>query len=746
MKHNGFTKALAILLSVVSGVGMILGGLVVLVNLNWSMYTQSPEEYLQDQMEMKCYCAISDIAQDYLRTQAGFPEEIWESYYYYSMSRAERENFDYVIVDDRGASTLHLDQPADDYACQVTSVENFYLRKILQVGENFTYYPQYANGPTEQEPAPEEEWDPDVEPAQPTEATQNHFTNNAVGQLLIDVQEPVTGKFYDLWADEDGNLYRVYQEETERELKVTVYVSQEYADQLREDSPRNSPMGLLTYQYRYDAIWVFAACAAVWILTLVYLACAAGKSSRGTEIQPAGLNKIPLDLYFVLTVFAESLFIAGLLEAASATLWNSYSGDEQFAVLMGAIAAAAAGMALVFAGFWMALFAQGKAGNGYWWRKSVIGRFGRAIWGFLCMVCGKLFGKCSHAAGSVWEKRPRIGRVLKEVINQLPLTWQWTMTSLVLLMALLIFASIASVNGIGVVLYMGLACAALMAVRYAARAFGRLREGAKKMSQGNLNAKVNAYGLHGCFEEFAEDLNTLGNTCMESAREQLKSERMKTELITNVSHDIKTPLTSIINYVDLLQKATTEEERQEYLEVLTRQSQRMKKLIEDLMEMSKASSGNITVELAPTDVVESVNQALGEFSARFEQMDLAVIFRKPADEVMAMCDGKLLWRVMSNVMTNIVKYAMPGTRVYLDLSMDEYSVRLAMKNISAQELNITAEELMERFVRGDESRNTEGNGLGLNIAKSLMDLMKGSLSLVVDGDLFKVVLTLPRAE
>ena len=221
---------------------------------------------------------------------------------------------------------------------------------------------------------------------------------------------------------------------------------------------------------------------------------------------------------------------------------------------------------------------------------------------------------------------------------------------------------------------------------------------------------------------------------------------MKTELITNVSHDIKTPLTSIINYVDLLKKAQTEQERQQYLEVLERQSAQLKKLIEDLMEMSKATTGNVAVELAPTDVTESVNQALGEYADRFASRQLNVVLHKPEEPVFALCDGKLLWRVLSNVMSNVVKYAMPGTRVYLDLSVTEFRVQITMKNISREELNITAGELMERFVRGDKSRNTEGNGLGLNIAQGLMEVQNGTLELLVDGDLFKVILTLPRAE
>ena len=221
---------------------------------------------------------------------------------------------------------------------------------------------------------------------------------------------------------------------------------------------------------------------------------------------------------------------------------------------------------------------------------------------------------------------------------------------------------------------------------------------------------------------------------------------MKTELITNVSHDIKTPLTSIINYVDLLDKPHTQEQEKAYIEVLSRQSLRLKKLIDDLMEMSKASTGNIQVEIGKIDAVEAVNQALGEFADKLTAAGLTPVFRQSEENVYLLADGRLLWRAMSNVLSNAVKYALPGTRLYVDVSAVEDKAVISFKNISGAKLNISAEELMERFVRGDSSRNTEGSGLGLNIAKSLMELQKGQLQLLVDGDLFKVTLVFPRAE
>ena len=310
-----------------------------------------------------------------------------------------------------------------------------------------------------------------------------------------------------------------------------------------------------------------------------------------------------------------------------------------------------------------------------------------------------------------------------------------------LLVVFLFFSILTRSEGFTI---LGLLTGLALAV-YGSHCFGILWDSTKKMSQGDLETNVDDKLMVGAFKDFAADLNALANVAVVAAQKQLKSDRMKTELITNVSHDIKTPLTSIINYVDLLKKAETEEERKTYLEVLSRQSGQLKKLIEDLMEMSKASTGNMHVDITAINAGEAINQALGEFSDKLEKAQLIPVFRQPEEPVYMLADGRLAWRVMSNLLSNAVKYALPGTRVYVDLTEAEGKVILSFKNISREELNVNAEELLERFVRGDASRNTEGSGLGLNIAQSLMEIQKGTLQVLVDGDLFKVTLVFPSA-
>ncbi len=242
-----------------------------------------------------------------------------------------------------------------------------------------------------------------------------------------------------------------------------------------------------------------------------------------------------------------------------------------------------------------------------------------------------------------------------------------------------------------------------------------------------------------------ENLQSIQSGIQKAVDEQTRAERMKTELITNVSHDIKTPLTSIVNYVDLLEKEDIQPEKaKEYVDVLHRQSARLKKLTEDLVEASKASSGCLPVHLARTDVNVLLSQLAGDYLEKLEAAQLEPVFHPAPSQPKIQADGQLLSRVLGNLFSNICKYAMPGTRVYFESSANAGIVTITFKNISKYELNIPAEELMARFVRGDRSRHTEGSGLGLSIAQSLTELQGGSFRLEIDGDLFKAIVSFPQ--
>lgn len=263
---------------------------------------------------------------------------------------------------------------------------------------------------------------------------------------------------------------------------------------------------------------------------------------------------------------------------------------------------------------------------------------------------------------------------------------------------------------------------------------------------GNPETKIDTTGMYRDLREHAEHLNDLGAAVSAAVDQRMQSERFKAELITNVSHDLKTPLTSIINYVDLLKKEPLDNPKAlEYLEVLDRKSQRLKKLTEDLVEASKASTGSLPVNLERLGIVQFVGQALGEYEERFQAHNLTAVPTLPQDELFIWADGRHLWRVIDNLFSNCCKYALEGTRIYLDVTRWEGMVTLSVKNISRQQLNIPPERLMERFVRGEESRTTEGSGLGLSIARSLTELQGGTFRLDIDGDLFKAAVSFPEA-
>lgn len=459
------------------------------------------------------------------------------------------------------------------------------------------------------------------------------------------------------------------------------------------------------YSYRYTAIVLAVVCLVAFICLLVYLLSAAGHRPGRDEIVLNLLDRIPTDLYLAAVV----LGIGGLCQLFYD---STYRFDTWVSVALAPCCLALAGTLVT--GFLMSLATRCKYGHGYWWRHSILG----------------------GAALLLLRALKWLGRGIRSLYRMLPIIWRWLVIGLALWLLVLITRNPYS-NSMPFVLVSllgaGLIC-------YSAWSFGKLYTAASRMAAGELQEELDIHRLHGAYREMGENLNALGQGVNLAVDRQLKSERMKTELITNVSHDIKTPLTSIINYVDLLQKPHTPEQSEDYLEVLARQSQRLKKLIEDLVEMSKATTGNIPVDLVPTNVVELVNQALAEYETKLIKARLTAVCTVGAEEIPVLADGRLFWRVMDNLLGNIIKYAQPDTRVYIDVVKYEKKVMISLKNISRERLNLPPEELMERFVRGDKARNTEGSGLGLNIAKTLAELQKGRLNLIIDGDLFKAVL------
>ena len=488
---------------------------------------------------------------------------------------------------------------------------------------------------------------------------------------------------------------------------------------------------LMRLIYNVSGWWLCAVLvgAAGAIACLVFLFMGAGhrKGKEGTRLNL--LDRIPLDLYaagcFALA-FVWMLLFVELTEGMAYFFALSPEGITYLAFTC--IVVYTAG--LVALAPFLSFATRVKAGGGIWWRNTA--------------VCWAL-KLCWRAVRWCWGLVKRFCGWLWYMTTKISIVWRTALIVLIVLVANFCIAISIRYSDFALFCWLLLMAAVFLLACFGAWQMKSLKAAGEKLAAGEFEYKIDTKHMYWEFKHHAENLNSIGDGMAAAVEQRMKSERLKTELITNVSHDIKTPLTSIINYVDLLERPHTPEEGAEYLEVLERQSKRLKKLTEDLVEASKASTGNMSVTLAPTSTLEIINQSLAEYGQRMEAGKLSVLINVPEPAPAVRADGRLLWRVMDNLFNNVVKYAMPETRVYVDVRTSEGNAVISVKNISRAALNVSAGELMERFVRGDASRSTEGSGLGLSIAKSLTELQHGQFSISTDGDLFKAEITLPLA-
>lgn len=466
------------------------------------------------------------------------------------------------------------------------------------------------------------------------------------------------------------------------------------------------------YSMRYQVFGIFFGCLAVFLAAFVFLCSAAGYRKGQTGLTETRMNRIPLEIYAAVTSVVEAFFIIIFAEASG----EIRSFGDVFWMLVMVIAVLLGGLLAVRTVL------------------EVITRFKlQILWkNTICYwIISRLFGGCRQVTEFVAEHTSLIWKAILLVGCNVVVDFIIIVMSHELGIWFLFFI----LKG-GLLLLLALGVVSQLK---------RLKDAGEHMAKGGLTYRVNTEGMFWEFKKHGENLNSVGEGLAIAVEERMKSEHFKTELITNVSHDIKTPLTSIINYVDLMQKEEVSNSKiEEYLEVLERQSKRLKKLLEDLLEASKASAGTLQVDLETLEAGVFMVQTVGEFEEKTKALDLELIIKKPEEPVYIRADGRHFWRVIDNLMNNICKYAQPNTRVYINLEATKEEVCITFRNTSRYPLNITSEELKERFVRGDESRHTEGSGLGLSIAQSLMELMHGRFELVVDGDLFKVILIFDR--
>lgn len=464
------------------------------------------------------------------------------------------------------------------------------------------------------------------------------------------------------------------------------------------------------YTLRFSMVFIVLASLAVFIFLLCYLYCAAGHRTDGL-VKCNYLDMFPFDLLTTIVV---------VIAFFSVVFIGEFANDMVSAVILVAIIGTID--YFVALGYTMSFATRIKT------RTLIKNNVIYYIFSFLAKRIKKF---------SAW---------IKFVLSNSSLLQKTWFIVLAVVIFEFIFTVIITQNLYDAqeffVLFMALITGiSICVLLYLAIVLHRIKTGGEKIANGDLQHKIDTKYMFGDFKEFAESLNNINKGLQNAVNEKMRSERFRTELITNVSHDIKTPLTSIINYVDLIKKEEIDNQTaKQYIDVLDRQSLRLKKLVEDLVEASKASSGSLSVNMAPCDVSVLLLQTVGEWTERLEKAGLTPVANIPEYPINILADGRHLWRIFDNLMSNICKYAMEGTRVYLDVKLQNEEVVVTFRNISKFQLNVSAEELMERFVRGDTSRNTEGSGLGLSIARSLAELQNGKLELNIDADLFKVQL------
>lgn len=478
------------------------------------------------------------------------------------------------------------------------------------------------------------------------------------------------------------------------------YILREPADGDNSDTFVSLYWAELIYNCRYQLIVIAAVSFILCLVLFIFLLCAAGHRAGSEGIVPSFVDKIPFDLFTLLMIVAISCLWAILAEMYY---------DSILLIMLACLVILVAALLILL--YIMSFAVRVKMGGLI--KGCIIYKVLAWVWRLIRSVC--------HA--------------IAELVRGMPLVPK----SCVAVAVILLLELISMNSGVVWLITNALLAAALI---YTAICAKKLLTAGHKLAAGDESCVVDTSKLYGPFREHGEDLNTIRDGVSLAVEARMRSEHFRTELITNVSHDIKTPLTSIINYVDLLGKEKPENEKmREYIDVLQRQSARLKKLIDDLLEASKASTGNLTVNAEPCDVGVLLDQTLGEYGEKLSAAGLEPVLTKPEKPVIIMADGRHMWRIFDNLLNNICKYSQRGTRVYLEVCERDGKAVVTFRNISSRQLNISSDELMERFVRGDSSRNTEGSGLGLNIAQSLAQLQKGTMELTVDGDLFKVTLT-----
>ncbi len=710
LRRSGAFKAFLALSYSLSIIAVTAGSIFTVGFAESNMYAEDPALQSGKQLQMMCDEDIWQINDNYnYMNQNGYGnEDISENYRqqlyndFMDGYRPEESNFEFVITD---AQEQVIFQTRTDAPVQYSRTEAFYessreliLEERMRAEEWEAYIATLDT--THLDIDLNEIWiEEPVMPETPlnTEVTEE-LPESAVEEIETLTEESVL--YYDV------TIHRVNHD-------ISHYITGFLRSDLTADDKYSRHVRFIeyAYDYRYVPIIVLAAGFAVFVYTLAYLLYAAGFRRNAEDAVCGGFDRIPFDVFTCLIGCAGLLMIVFLDEAINTT-------NGILTYTLGTASLVVIGLLVL------------------WWLMSTAVRI-------------RTKTLLSNNLIVIMAKRIRsITRQGAEKVQDLPVLWQIPAAALgFFLLNILGLVLIAESGGFGLFYMVMLYTGVIILLCLVTANLHLLEQGAEKISGGDLEFQIPEKQLFGPFRKHGRNLNRIGDGMNHAVSERMRSERFKTELIANVSHDIRTPLTSIINYTDLLSKLDLEDaQAQEYIDVLTRQSTRLRKLTEDVLEASKATTGSMNVNKETMDLRVLLEQMQGEYAEKLEQNHLQMICTMPDEPLYISADGRLLWRVMDNLFGNLCKYAMENTRVYLDAAEGNGRAVIILRNISAVQLHISADMLMERFVQGDRSRNTEGSGLGLSIAQSLTHLQGGTMELHIDGDLFKVQLTFPIIE
>ncbi len=714
-----WAKITALILLTIFAVALFFSAVGVAYLIDQGGYA-NPEGFVQDHIVGNAFYSYMNSAADYytafLQKQSGDSYTNLENFEQ-KFSR-ENSNFFFTVQDDTGKTVF--ESPDQDEAYQYTRSQEQYLsynwRNVVEEDHVFSSeeaFEEYVNSLNRQNFNVDSAYITTYEQEDSTEAVSGAQTEERPpepAQENSSAETTVETTADDHPADLPGSkvhAYISYQCFDYAHVTITGYIRQTLAakDRIYFEAYYTN----LLVENRNALIWLTAALFVLCLALVIFLLCAAGHKEGVEGIHLNWVDKIPLDLYLVVAILLGAGLFALGIDLSGASWW--------FMIVL--IALLGAALVLLAVSVLMTLSTRFKSGA--FWKNTVI---------YFCLRLLLRMLKAIKAGVSYCAKH-------------LHLYWQAGLIFVGVSLAELFFLAAFSRSAVVVIWVIAKLIEAPLLVLIVI-SLQKLKAGGEALAEGNLNASVDLKHMYGVLRSHGENLNSIAQGMQKAVQQQLKSERFRTDLITNVSHDIKTPLTSIVNYVDLLKKEDVQPEKaKEYIAVLDRQSARLKKLTEDLVEASKASSGTLPVHLEAVDVNVLLSQVSGEYQSRFELCKLEPIVKLSSEDPQILADGKLLWRVFDNLLSNICKYAMPGTRIYFTSEVQDGRVSISFKNISNYPLDITADELLERFVRGDSSRSTEGSGLGLSIAQSLTGLQKGTFDLVVDGDLFKANLSFP---